>query len=207
MLALGLTGGIGCGKSAVADRMVARGALLIDADVIARQVVEPGQPAHAALVERFGAGIVAPDGTIDRPALAAVTFGDPAALADLNAITHPAIGLEMLRRLGEQRDTDGVVVLAIPLLRAEHRQTMQLDAVIVVDCPFTVALWRLVDQRGMTLADAEARINAQVTREERLAGADFVVDNSGTTDDLDVEVERLWAWVQARRAAKGAPAG
>ncbi len=198
--ALGLTGGIGCGKSAVADRLVAKGAVLIDADVIAREVVEPGQPVHAALVERFGDAVVAPDGSLDRPALAARTFGDPEALADLNAITHPAIGAEMLRRLGDA-GTAAVVVLAIPLLRAEHRTLMSLDAVVVVDCPFPVALDRLVTGRQMDRADAEARIEAQITREERLAGADFVVDNSGTPAQLDAEVDRLWGWITERTAA------
>jgi dephospho-CoA kinase len=204
MLALGLTGGIGCGKSAVADLLVARGAILIDADLIAREVVEPGQPAHDALLARFGEGILAADGTIDRPALAAATFGDPDSLAALNAITHPAIGIEMLRRLGEQQGTDHVVVLAIPLLRAEHRVSMNLDAVVVVDCPFDVARWRLVDRRGMDPADAEARIVAQPTREQRLEGADYVVDNSGDLDALGAEVDRLWEWVQARRPEKAA---
>lgn len=200
MFALGLTGGIGCGKSTVADGLVARGATLIDADVIAREVVAPGEPAHAALVERFGDGILAPDGTIDRPALAARTFGDADAVAALNAITHPAIGLEMLRRLGEEAGTDHTVVLAIPLLRAEHRETMRLDAVVVVDCPFAVALERLVGQRGMDPADAQARIAAQPSREDRLAGADFVLSNAGTPGDLDGEIDRLWVWIAERRA-------
>jgi len=206
MVAVGLTGGIGCGKSAVADLLVDRGAVLIDADTVARQVVAPGEPAYGALVERFGPDILAPDGTIDRPALAAATFGEPGALADLNAITHPAIGMEMLRRLGEHLAGDGVVVLAIPLLRAEHRQTMRLDAVVVVDCPFDEALRRLVELRGMARSDAEARIAAQPSREERLVGADFVVDNSGAPEALAAEVDRLWAWLGTLRAIRE-PAG
>jgi len=202
MLALGLTGGIGAGKSAVADLLVDRGAVLVDADVIAREVVAPGGPAYRPLVDRFGPGIVAADGTIDRPALAAAAFGDPTALADLNAITHPAIGAEMLRRRQEvaDRGDDTVLVLAIPLLRPVHRQTLDLDAVIVVDCPEEVARKRLVERRGMDPADAEARIAAQVSRRERCDGADFVLDNSSTVQHLTDEVERLWRWIDARRA-------
>jgi dephospho-CoA kinase len=199
MIAVGLTGGIGCGKSAVADLLVERGAVLIDADVVAREVVAPGEPAHRALVERFGPGIVGPDGTIDRPALAALTFGDAGALAELNAITHPAIGIEMIRRLDAERRSDHVVVLAIPLLRAEHRQTMSLDAVVVVDCPFEVALDRLVNQRGMDRGDAEARMSAQPSRADRLGDADFVVENGGSLDDLRAEVGRLWEWIAEQR--------
>ncbi|MHB8218838.1 MAG: dephospho-CoA kinase [Acidimicrobiales bacterium] len=201
MFALGLTGGIGCGKSAVAELLVARGAVLIDADAVAREVVLPGQPTYAALVERFGPGIVGEGGTIDRVALAGRTFGDPVALADLNAITHPPIGLEMLRRLAAEKGTGHVVVLAIPLLRAEHREAMGLDAVAVVDCPFDEALRRLVEIRGMDAGDAEARIAAQPSREERVAGADVVVDNSGPPEQLAAEVDRLWRWIEERRRA------
>lgn len=201
MFALGLTGGIGCGKSAVADLLVARGAVLIDADVVAREVVLPGRPAYDALVQRFGSGIVGVDGAIDRSALAARTFGDPEALGDLNALTHPSIGMEMLGRLAAQKGTDHVVVLAIPLLRAEHRETMGLDAVVVVDCPFDEALRRLVEIRGMDPNDARSRIAAQPSREERLAGADVVVDNSGPPEQLAAEVDRLWRWIGERRQA------
>jgi dephospho-CoA kinase len=199
MLAVGLTGGIGAGKSAVADRLVARGAVLIDADVVAREVVTPGAAAYAPLIERFGPGILAGDGTIDRPALARVAFGDPVALADLNAITHPAIGLEMLARRQALAGTYEVVVLAIPLLKATHRETVGLDAVVVVDCPVEVAVERLVEARGMDRADAEARVAAQVTREERLKEADFVVDNGGSLDRLEAEVDRLWRFLMDLR--------
>ncbi len=202
MLALGLTGGIGAGKSAVADLLVDRGAELVDADEIARQVVAPDGPAYQPLVDRFGRGILAADDTVDRPALAAAAFGDPEALADLNAITHPAIGAEMLRRRQEVADRrdDTVLVLAIPLLRPVHRQTLELDAVVVVDCPEEVALQRLVERRGMDRVDAEARIAAQISRRERCEGADFVLDNSSTVQHLTDEVERLWRWVQTRRS-------
>ena len=201
MLAVGLTGGIGSGKSAVADLLVARGAELIDADQIAREVVEPGQPAHGALVERFGDGILAPDGSLDRPAVAAVVFSDPAALADLNAITHPAIGESMLARRQAADAREGVLVLAIPLLKATHRDTVRLDVVVVVDCPVEVAVDRLVEFRGMGRADAEARVAAQISREERLFEADFVVDNGGDLGHLECEVDRLWRWLEGRRKA------
>jgi dephospho-CoA kinase len=200
MLAVGLTGGIGSGKSAVADLLVARGAVLVDADQLARDVVAPGGPAYQPLIDRFGSGIVAADGTIDRPALAAVAFTDDAARADLNAITHPAIGIAMLAARDALAATDDVVVLAIPLLTAAHRETMKLDQVVVVDCPVEVALERLISQRGMDRADAEARIRAQITREERAEGADYVLNNGGDRAALAVEVDRLWNWLEAAQA-------
>jgi dephospho-CoA kinase len=198
-LAVGLTGGIGSGKSAVADLLVARGAVVVDADVVAREVVVPGGPAYQPLVDRFGAAIVAADGTIDRPALAAAAFADADALAALNAITHPAIGVAMLERRHALAGTDDVAVFAIPLFKPEHRQTMDLDAVVVVDCPVDVAIERLVARRGMDRDDAEARVAAQATRDERLAGADYVVDNGGSVDELAGEADRLWAWLLDRR--------
>jgi dephospho-CoA kinase len=203
VLAVGLTGGIGSGKSAVADLLVERGAVLIDADVVAREVVAPGGPAYQPLVDRFGTAILLEDGTVDRPAVAAKVFGDPEALADLNAITHPAIGIEMIGRRDALAAGDDVVVLAIPLLTAMHRQTVGLDVVVVVDCPVEVATERLVEQRGMDRIDAEARIAAQVSRTERLKEADFVVDNSTTRQHLTGEVDRLWTWLEARRKEKG----
>ena len=203
---VGLAGGIGCGKSAVADRLVARGAVLIDADVVAREVVVPGGPAYQPLVDRFGPGILASDGTIDRPALAAVAFSDAQALADLNAITHPAIGVSMVAQREALAGTDAIVVVAIPLLKTEHRASIGLDAVVVVDCPVEVALQRLVEQRGLTQPDAAARMAAQMSREERLAQADYVVDNAGSLDQLEAEVARLWDWLLDARREKGAPA-
>ena len=197
MIAVGLTGGIGSGKSAVADLLVARGAVLIDADQVARDVVIPGGPAYQPLIDRFGPGIVAEDGTIDRPALAAVAFSDDAARADLNAITHPAIGAAMIGALEAQAETDRIVVLAIPLLTALHRETMKLDKVVVVDCPTDIALQRLVSKRGMDRADAEARIRAQISREERKENADYVLDNSGDRASLEAGVVDLWAWLTA----------
>ena len=193
MLVVGLTGGIGSGKSTVAELLAERGAVIVDADRVARQVVEPGTPAHAALVERFGAGIVDANVRIDRPALAAAAFSDPAALADLNAITHPAIGIEMVRQRDEHAGTDRVVVMDIPLLTEAHRELLALVAVIVVDTPVETALQRLVELRGMDRADAEARMAAQVDRATRLSVADLVVDNSGDRSHLVGEVDRVWA--------------
>jgi dephospho-CoA kinase len=204
LIAIGLTGGIGSGKSAVADLLVARGALLIDADAVAREVVAPGGPAYQPLVDRFGPGIVDSEGIIDRPALAAVAFSDAAALADLNAITHPVIGIEMIERRRAHAESDAVVVLAIPLLTAVHRDTVGLDAVVVVDSPVEVALERLVEIRGMDRADAEARVAAQISREERIRGADMVIDNSSTLEHLESEVERLWDWITERQAPRQA---
>ena len=175
MRAVGLTGGIGSGKSTVADLLVERGAVLIDADRIAREVVQPGGPAFAPLVERFGTGILTPEGSLDRAALAALVFPDPEALAALNAITHPAIGAVMAERRAAEEGTDHVVVLDVPLLVPAHRDTLGLAAVVVVDCPVEVALARLVDQRGFTRADA-----------------DFVIDNGSDLGHLEAEVDRVW---------------
>jgi dephospho-CoA kinase len=192
VLAVGLTGGIGSGKSTVADLLVEHGAVLIDADRIAREVVAPDGPALAPLVERFGPGILTPEGTLDRAALAAVVFPDPEALAALNAITHPLIGAEMTARRAAAEGTDDIVVLDIPLLKAEHRDLLTLAHVIVVDTPVDTALTRLVEQRGFSRADAEARMAAQPTPEERRAGADFVIDNSSDLTHLRAEVDRVW---------------
>jgi dephospho-CoA kinase len=205
MLAVGLTGGLGAGKSTVADILVGRGAVLIDADRIAREVVEPGRPAHAALVERFGTAILAADGTVDRGALAAVAFDDPGALADLNAITHPAIGTVMAERRAAFEETDAVVVLDVPLLTPAHRQLLGLDVVLVVDCDPGLGVARAV-RRGMAEADALARTAAQATRAERLEGADLVVDNSGDRAALEKEVARVWGELRARAEAKAAGA-
>ena len=197
MLAVGLTGGIGSGKSAVADLLVERGAVLIDADQVARDVVAPGGPAYQPLVDRFGPGIVAADGTIDRQALANVAFADEESRLALNAITHPAIGVRMIEMRDALAGTDHIVVLAIPLLTALHRETVKLHKVVVVDTPTDVALDRLLSQRGFDKADAEARIRAQISREERCKEADYVLDNSGDRAALEREVAKLWDWLLA----------
>jgi dephospho-CoA kinase len=197
MLAVGLTGGIGSGKSAVADLLVERGAVLIDADQVARDVVAPDGPAYQPLIDRFGRGIVADDGTIDRQALANIAFADEESRLALNAITHPAIGIRMIEMRDALADTDDIVVLAIPLLTALHRETVKLHKVVVVDTPTDIALERLLSQRGFDQTDAEARIRSQISREERCKEADYVLDNSGGRADLEREVSKLWEWLLA----------
>ena len=192
MLTVGLTGGIGAGKSTVGDLLVAKGAIVVDADRIAREVVAPGGPAYQPMIDRFGTGILGGDGNIDRPAVAAIVFGDPEALADLNAITHPAIGVAMMQRKDEFAATDDIVILDIPLLKEVHRQVLSLAAVVVVDTPLETALDRLITRRGMSKEDAEARIASQIDRQTRLQGADLVVDNSGDEQHLAEEVARTW---------------
>ena len=195
MLTVGLTGGIGSGKSSVADLLVERGAVLIDADQVARDVVAPGGPAYQPLIDRFGSEIVAPDGTIDRQALANLAFADDESRLALNAITHPAIGIRMIEMRDALAGTDHIVVLAIPLLTALHRETVKLHKVVVVDTPTDVALERLLAHRGFDRADAEARIRAQISREERAKEADYVLDNSGDRAALEQEVAKLWDWL------------
>jgi dephospho-CoA kinase len=204
VLPVGLTGGIGAGKSTVAGLLVAKGARLVDADQIAREVVAPGGPAYQPLIDRFGPGILDPEGQIDRPRLAGLAFGHPDALSDLNAITHPAIGVEMIARKDRYAGGDDIVVLDIPLLRPAHRELLELAAVVVVDTPTELALDRLVTHRGMSPADAGARIGSQADRQTRLDGADLVIDNSGDLDQLRGEVERVWdALVDLHRARSG----
>jgi len=193
VLTIGLTGNIGAGKSSVAELLVSHGAHLIDADKVAREVVEPGAPAYQPLIDRFGAAILDADGRIDRPRLAAVVFADPADLADLNAIVHPAIGVAMIEGKDAHRGTGDIVVMDIPLLKEFHNEMLSLDGVIVVDVSPEVRLERLTTQRGMSEEDVRARMAAQPTREERLEGADFVIDNSGDADHLAAEVDRVWA--------------
>jgi dephospho-CoA kinase len=198
---IGLTGGIGSGKSAVTDRLARHGAEVVDADLIVHEIQRPGGAAFAPMLERFGEGIRAPDGTIDRPALARIVFNDPAARAELNAIVWPFVGERMRERAEELAATDHVAVFSIPLLRPEHRDRLGYRAIVVVDCPTEVAVERLVGSRGMDRDDALARVAAQMGRDERLKWADFVVDNSSTLEHLDAEVERLWRWIEERRAA------
>lgn len=194
MLLVGLTGGIGSGKSTVAAALVDRGAVLVDADRIVHDLQQPGTVVFDEMVEAFGEGIVAADGSLDRKAVADIVFGDPDALARLGAIVHPRVHQEITRRVAEQADTDNVVVLDIPLLG--EAGWPGILGTIVVDLPPEVAVERLVAHRGFSESDARARIEAQMDRDQRLAFADFVVDNSGTPDDLATEVERAWEWVQ-----------
>jgi dephospho-CoA kinase len=187
---IGLTGGIGSGKSTVSALLAARGAVVIDADAITRELQRPGTDVFAAMCDRFGSGIVAADGTLDRQAVADIVFTDPAALEDLGAIVHPAVGAEIAARLETAQGTDRLVVLDVPLLVESGRD--DLVALVVVDVDPEVAVERLVAQRGMREDDARARMANQVAREERLAKADFVIDNSGTVDDLSRHVDALW---------------
>jgi dephospho-CoA kinase len=193
-----VTGGIGSGKSSVASMLEKKGGALVDADAIAREVIAPGGPAFDGVVERFGPSILGPDGAIDRQALASVVFSDASALADLNAITHPVIGQIMVERRAAAQHGGGVVVLDIPLLRAAHRKQLAVDVVVVVDTPVEVAVERLVDQRGFGREDAEARVSAQISREERRALADYFLDNSGDRDALSTQVDELWVQLESR---------
>lgn len=199
MIVVAVTGGIGSGKSTVAARLATRGAVVIDADQIARQVVAPGERAFQAIVEHFGPVVVAGDGTLDRSALAARVFSNPAELAALNAITHPAVGAAILTQLADLAGTSGrerPVVLDLPLLTGATRDLFGLAGVVVVDTPIEVAIRRLVEQRGLARADAEARVGAQISREERRLMADVVVDNGGTREQLEASVASLWVWIE-----------
>jgi dephospho-CoA kinase len=195
---VGVTGGIGSGKSTVAAGLAARGAGVVDADAISREIMEPDGAAFGPVVERFGPGVVGADGRIDRPALAALVFHDPSALADLNGITHPIIGRVMAERTEVVAGHAEIVVLDIPLLNIATKDRFSFAAIVVVDAPEDVAVGRLVAQRGFTEKDARARIAAQITREERRALADLVVDNSGRREDLEAEIDRTWAWLEDR---------
>jgi len=192
---VGLTGGIGCGKSTVARLLATRGARVIDADQIAREVLEPGARCYQAVVGRFGPEVLLPDGRVDRPALAAAVFADPGALADLNAITHPAIGEEIVERARAASASPGPVVVDLPLLDRSAKRRYGLAAVIVVDAPEELAMARLVGQRGFSADDARARMAAQMSRAERLALADRVLDNSGDLQSLEEQVDALWPWL------------
>ena len=194
MLVIGLTGGIGSGKSTVSAMLAAKGAVVVDADAIVREVQRPGTPVFAAMVERFGPGIVTADGALDREAVADLVFGEPDALADLNAIVHPAVGAEIARRMQDLAATDHVVVLDVPLM-VESRNAYPVAGLLVVDVDPEVALRRVVEQRGMREEDVRARMARQASREQRLARADRVIDNSGTLDDLRAQVDDAWAWV------------
>jgi dephospho-CoA kinase len=192
MILVGLTGGIGSGKSTVSQMLADRGAIIIDGDAIARALQRSGTAVFAAMVERFG-DVVADDGELDRAKIASIVFADPQALADLNKIVHPAIGVEMLRRIAELRDTDEIAILDFPLLAESPRKG--LSGVIVVDVDSEIAIQRVVRDRGMKASDVQARIDKQVSRTDRLAIADRVLDNSGTKEDLVRQVDQAWEWI------------
>jgi dephospho-CoA kinase len=206
VIVVGLTGGIGSGKSTVAGGFVDRGARLIDADAITRSLQEPGQPVLAAMVQRFGAGIVTADGMLNRAAVAAQVFDDADALADLNRIVHPAVRAEIERQLAGLAGAAQVVVLDIPLLaegqKGSQARRYPMDGVIVVDAPAAVAVRRLVDQRDFTEHDARARMARQASRTDRVALADLVIDNSGGIDDLHLQLDRAWSWIVDLRPSR-----
>lgn len=198
MLKVGLTGGIGSGKSEVSRLLAAHGAVIVDADRIAREVVEPGTPGLAAVVAEFGPGIVTADGALDRPKLGAIVFADTGRRTALNAIVHPLVRARSAE-IEAAADPDAVVVHDVPLL-AENGLAPLFDLVIVIDAAEETRLDRLVRLRGMTLEEARARMAAQATREERLAVADLVIDNDGPLEALEAQVAKVWADLLARSA-------
>ncbi|MCH5673238.1 dephospho-CoA kinase [Streptomyces gilvus] len=200
MLKVGLTGGIGAGKSEVSRLLVACGAVLIDADRIAREVVEPGTPGLAAVVEAFGADVLAADGSLDRPKLGSIVFADPDRLAVLNSIVHPLVGARS-RELEQAAAEDAVVVHDVPLL-TENGLAPLYDVVIVVDASPETQLDRLVRLRGMTEQDARARMAAQASREKRREIADVVIDNDVPLEELHRRVKDVWADLVRRARAQ-----
>ncbi|MFE4593076.1 dephospho-CoA kinase [Streptomyces laurentii] len=201
MLKVGLTGGIGAGKSEASRLLVSYGAVLIDADRIAREVVEPGTPGLAAVVAEFGPEILTPEGALDRPGLGAIVFHDAGRLAALNAIVHPLVGARSAA-LESQAGPGDVVVHDVPLL-TENGLAPLYDLVVVVDASPETQLDRLVRLRGMTEADARARMSAQATRAQRRAVADLLVDNDGPLEKLEPQVREVWQEL-VRRAAEAA---
>jgi len=195
VILVGLTGGIGSGKSTVSRLLEAKGAVIVDADEAVREVQQPGSPLLDAIADRFGDGVIAEDGSLDRAALAAVAFVDKESVTALNAIVHPAVRAEMQRRVDAESRTDHVVVLDIPLLTENPRRGLQ--GIIVVDLPEEEQVRRLVELRGFTEADARARIAQQATREARLATASVVVDNRGDLAGLSARVDEVWEWLRS----------
>lgn len=195
MILVGLTGGIGSGKSTVSALLAQRGAIIIDADAIVRELQAPGQPLLKELAVAFGDSIIAADGSLDRVALAGIAFKDKDSLEQLNKIVHPAVGREMNRRLEEQRGTDNVVVMDIPLLAENPRKG--LCGIVVVDVPVDVAVERLMKFRGFSEDDARARIANQSSREKRAEIADKIIDNSGDLEHLEAQVNEVWSWMRA----------
>ncbi|OUE27743.1 dephospho-CoA kinase [Clavibacter michiganensis] len=194
MQVIGLTGGIAAGKTVVADRLAELGAVRIDADRLAREVVEPGTPALAQIARRFGPGVIAADGSLDRPALGAVVFQDPDARRDLEAITHPAVRALSTQRMAAagEADPDAVVVYDIPLL-VESGRVDEFDRVVVVHAPRAERIRRLVELRGMPVEEAERRIASQASDEDRLAVADDVIDSGVSLESTLAQTDRLWA--------------
>jgi len=197
MLLLGLTGGIGSGKSTVSAELARRGAIVIDADLVVRELQSPGGAVLAAMVELFGDGILAEDGTLNRQAVADIVFNDAEQLKALNAIVHPKVGEEIDGRIEAQRESDNVVVLDVPLL--VESKAYETEGIIVVDTDPELAVQRLVEFRGFNADDARARMKLQATREERRAVAAFIVPNDGTQEELMIKIDECWNWIQSKR--------
>ncbi len=195
MILIGLTGGIGSGKSEVARRLTERGAEIIDADSIVRELQQPGAEIYEKMIELFGSEVVAADKSLDRTAIAKKVFFDESLLKTLNQLVHPVVKRVMNERVESFRDTEKVVILDIPLLVENPREG--LDGVLVVDLDAEIAVKRLVEQRNMSAEDARARIAKQATREQRLAIANHVIDNSGDRNALSQKIEIAWSWIKS----------
>jgi dephospho-CoA kinase len=196
-----LTGGIASGKSTVARSLVSRGAILVDADELAREVVEPGTPAWSKIVEHFGPGVLLGDRRVDRPKLADIVFNDRAKLALLNEITHPAVMRRIADRLEELKETDHIVIVDVPLL-AEVGARDMFDMIVVVTAKEDAQLERMRAMRGMDAEDARARIASQAVAEDRAAIADWLIENDGSLEQLEREIDRLWAFLEANRGGR-----
>ena len=195
MILIGLTGGIGSGKSEVARLLSALGAEVIDADQIVRELQQPGAEVYHAMINMLGQEIVSPDKSLDRGKIAGQVFADESLLKKLNELIHPIVRRVMNERVESFRNTDKVVVLDIPLLVENPRPG--LDGVLVVDLDTQIAIQRLVEQRQMKLEDAQARVAKQATREQRRAIAGHVIDNSGDRQALETSVDRAWTWIRS----------
>lgn len=193
MILIGLTGGIGSGKSTVSAMLAQHGAIIIDGDLIVRELQQPGAIVLGKIVERFGVNVLTERGELDRAALASIVFSDSAALASLNGIVHPALATETTRRIDAERNTDHVVVLDMPLLAENPRRG--LSGVVVVDVDPEVARQRLMALRNMSELDVDARMSQQATRETRNAIAGLIIDNSRDLEHLQDEVDRAWVWI------------
>jgi dephospho-CoA kinase len=200
VLLVGLTGGIGSGKSTVARMLEERGAVVFDADALARRAVEPGTPGHDAVVDRFGANVLGPGGELDREALASIVFADPAARRDLEAIVHPEVRRLFAEGCERYRDTDRVVVFSAPLL-VETGMHTAFEILVVVATPVEAQVERLLRDRAMTEEAVRARIGAQAPLEDKLAVADVVIDNEGSLEELEEQVGRVWTDLRMRSAA------
>jgi dephospho-CoA kinase len=202
VLLVGLTGGIGSGKSTVAAMLERRGAVVLDADDLARMAVEPGTPGHARVVEEFGSGILAPGGEIDRERLADVVFADPEARRRLESIVHPDVARLFAETLDAYRDTDSIVVYVVPLL-VERSLQAAFDVIVVISASPEVRLARLMTGRRMDEKDARDRMAAQLSDEERERAGNVVIRNEGTLDDLENVVDELWNDLRSRDRRRG----